>query len=139
MTVLNVLGDQKMIANDWEVIERPHTEPLTESRQTPLPIRTREVLSREIGFVTSQDFSANDFEPAQDSILAGIEKGLFPQEDSTHLRGAPASFRALCSTPILPPSDEVAAFQRMNFLKYRANTIRSSLNAERPSLAKLSC
>ena len=126
-----------MITRDLDVRERSFAEPLTKSSEKALRLRTREALGREIGFVGSQDFSSIIFASAEDSVLAEIEKGVLPRDDSRYLKGAPASFRALCSTPILPPCEEIAAFRRMNYLKYRANTIRSSLDADRPNRDKL--
>jgi RNA polymerase sigma factor (sigma-70 family) len=126
-----------MITRDLDVIERSFAEPLTKSNDKALQLRTREALGREIGFVGSQDFSSMNYASAEDSILAEVERGVLPRDDSRHLKGAPASFRALCSTPILPPAEEIAAFRRMNYLKYRANTIRSSLDADRPNRDKL--
>ena len=126
-----------MITRDLDVIERSFAEPLTKSNDKALQLRTSEALGREIGFVGSQDFSSMNYASAEDSILAEVERGVLPRDDSRHLKGAPASFRALCSTPILPPAEEIAAFRRMNYLKYRANTIRSSLDADRPNRDKL--
>ncbi len=126
-----------MIARDLDVMERSSVEPLTRSNNKVLRLRTQETLGREIGFVASQDFPSNNFEPVEGSLLYQVERGLLPRDDAKHLKGAPASFRALCSTPILPPDEEAAAFRRMNYLRYRANTIRSGLNVESPDPNKL--
>ncbi|NIP85734.1 MAG: RNA polymerase subunit sigma-70, partial [Planctomycetales bacterium] len=41
----------------------------------------------------------------------------------------PGHLQRLCSPPLLSPEQEVRLFRRMNYLKYRANVLRSQIRA----------
>ena len=98
--------------------------------------RTEAALEREIGFVSNQGFqTAETLE--EDSLVLAVEKGKTFREESSYLKKLPGNFLALCETPVLASKDEAGAFRRMNYLKYRANVIRSGLSLENTDLEKL--
>ena len=106
------------------------------NRCDELKARTREVLSREIGFVPNPGFRELDVDRAWQSELSAE---LPPAAPSTakDRHGMPAHLERICSTPLLTPAEERDLFCRMNYLKYRANATRSTLNANRPNAKKL--
>ena len=101
-----------------------------------LVARTEAALEREIGFVSSQGFQVTE-ELEEDSLVLSVERGKCFREESSYLKKLPGNFLALCETPVLGPKDEAGAFRRMNYLKYRANVIRSGLSLENADLEKL--
>jgi RNA polymerase primary sigma factor len=51
--------------------------------------------------------------------------------------GLPAHLARLCESDLLTADEERSLFRRMNYLKYRANAIRTSLDAEKPDVRLL--
>jgi RNA polymerase primary sigma factor len=49
----------------------------------------------------------------------------------------PVYLEQICSTPLLTADQERELFRQMNYLRYRANAIRSALSAIRPSTRKM--
>jgi RNA polymerase primary sigma factor len=49
----------------------------------------------------------------------------------------PAHLERLCAAPLLTPTQERDLFCRMNYLKYRANSLRVTLSVKRPNEKKL--
>ncbi|MEQ9411814.1 MAG: sigma-70 family RNA polymerase sigma factor [Fuerstiella sp.] len=48
--------------------------------------------------------------------------------------GVPVHLAHLWDTPLLRPEEETDLFRRMNFLKYRANSLRATLRPSRPNV-----
>ena len=99
--------------------------------------RTEAALECEIGFVGSQGFQLAQPAVVEESLVSSIEQGDCVREESDYLKTLPGHFLALCETPVLGPDDEAAAFRRMNYLKYRANVVRSGLNVEDADAEKM--
>ena len=93
--------------------------------------RAKAILGREISFISSDSFARRGSDGAE---TATADRGVnleIGQPQSRHASGQ--SFLAsLCRTPLLTPEQEREAFFRMNFLKYRANCLRSSLSDRVP-------
>ena len=100
-----------------------------------LKSRTRDVLSHEIGFIPSPCFREFDANKRWRRELATSD-----EVDTTAHSGRsnlPSHLEQMCSCPLLTHGEERDLFCRMNYLKYRANAIRSTLNENRPSIRKL--
>ena len=96
---------------------------------------TRDVLSHEIGFIPNPHFREFDAENRWRRELAMPENW-----DTRAQRGRstmPAHLERMCTCPLLTIEEERDLFCRMNYLKYRANAIRSTLNENRPNVRKL--
>lgn len=107
----------------------------SEKRQQP-KARTREVLSHEIGFIPNPCFREFDVDELWRKELAASESAVVVKAQSGRSL-LPAHLERMCSAPLLSPPEERDLFCRMNYLKYRANAIRSTLNDKRPSVRKL--
>ena len=100
-----------------------------------LKSRTRDVLSHEIGFIPNPCFREFDADKRWRRELAtSVEVDTQAQSGRSTL---PAHLERMCSCPLLTLKEERDLFCRMNYLKYRANAIRSTLNENRPSVRKL--
>ena len=102
--------------------------------------RTERLLSHEIPFIPNPVFRELDTDPAWLDEL--IRPANSPESDpldqpSRGRTRMPAHLERLCSAPLLSPEQERDLFCRMNYLKYRANLLRVTLNAQRPSERKL--
>lgn len=89
----------------------------------PLRDRIERLLAREITFVDHPSFReaqerASAFDPGPTRLESPPE-------------GAPAYFAQLYRTPLLSAEQEREHFRRMNYLKYRANMLRSRLDPAR--------
>ena len=100
--------------------------------------RTEKALRTEIPFIANPLFSKFDAESDTRRELTTIPSARPPADDSRSGRlRMPAHLEQLCSAPLLTPVEERDLFCRMNYLKYRANSVRSSLDPDSPSSKKL--
>jgi RNA polymerase primary sigma factor len=101
---------------------------------TDVEMRIRRLLEREIDFVPNRSFHDVKTERA----ILGTE---LPPERLTSAaklpRDLPAHLARLCEAELLSASAETELFRRMNYLKFRANALRSRLNPDRPNLRVL--
>jgi len=100
-----------------------------------LKARTREALSREIAFISNPDFFGMDADQMCETAWENAKAT--SASDRNRVDGMPAHLLRLCSTPLLQGDEESRLFQQMNFLKYRANVLRSTLDVDRPDERKL--
>lgn len=109
-----------------------------DSSDITLRERVLELLDAEIDFVANRSFNCPNFESEilQDrncpsfavSDISINEKQ--PQNLSPHLT-------RLCEAEILSVDEERALFRRMNFLKFKANSLRSQLDPDFPDVDKV--
>ena len=102
-------------------------------KETDLLRKADELLRNEIAFISNPSFrlaakqQVSTSERVRD-IEADSEK--LPVES---LPGLPAHLARLCDTSLLTPEEERECFRRMNYLKYRANALRSKLSLKKPN------
>lgn len=101
--------------------------------------RARNTLSRETGFIAN-----SSFDPSLDEDLGNeaqrvraVEQGVSISVVFDGIGVIPGNLAQLCDTPILTREEEIALFRRMNFLKFRANVLRTSLNIKTPDAKAL--
>ncbi len=102
--------------------------------------RTEQHLVHEISFIPNGSFRELDVDEAWQRQCSSEEPASAPDLFDVPIGGRtrmPAHLERLCAAPLLTPAQERTWFQRMNYLKYRANVVRSSLDARRPSARKL--
>jgi RNA polymerase primary sigma factor len=103
-----------------------------EQESTEALLRTAKILlTTEVEFIASPEFSA----PNAASLI--FEDGnLLPGErvaaDKGKLPDLPPHLARLCEAKLLTAGEERLVFQRMNFLRYRANQLRHQLALESP-------
>lgn len=97
--------------------------------------RARRLLEQEIGFIANSSFRDMDAANAQLDNTPPTKK----PAAATRRRNsdAPVYLEAMCSAALLTVEEERQLFCRMNYLKYRANSIRSTLSVTRPSVRKV--
>ena len=98
-----------------------------------LVARARQLLNTEIQFIPNPDFRRD---------LTGnpelVESVLQSLEGSAHApAGLPAHLRRMCESSLLAPEHESVLFREMNYLKYRANALRSRLVPEQADRASI--
>jgi RNA polymerase primary sigma factor len=99
--------------------------------------RTREVLSREVSFIPNSAFREMDDDDVWRKELATTEPRIAAPSPTQSGFKMPAHLERLCQTPLLTAEEERRLFRSMNYLKYRANALRSTLKENRPSVRKL--
>lgn len=97
--------------------------------------RAAQLLSREIGFIHNACFT----DPAEvRKILASPpDAGGRVSPGPPLAAGIPAYFASLYDTSLLTAVEEVHLFRLMNYLKFRANQLRTGLHATRPNAARV--
>jgi len=99
--------------------------------------RVETLLKSEIDFVADPLFYKAGVEG---EMLNPPELSGFDSKPSGSFAGAkdlPVHMIRLCETPLLSASEERALFRKFNYMKYRANVIRATLNPRRVDLKKL--
>lgn len=91
------------------------------------------LLRKEIKFVPNHSFFHVD-EDMEQQILLKVEAAQPEEGAFTPTRGLPAHLARLCETEPLSPHMERELFFRMNYLMFRANTLRSRLDPNRPDI-----
>jgi len=107
------------------------------SESADLRKRAERILSLEIEFIPSDEFEAmlaaktslSRFE----AVATRRSRAIRPIDDAEPL----AVLAPALNEPLLGFAEEQHEFRRMNYLKFVADRLRSSLNASRPSLKKL--
>ena len=102
--------------------------------------RTEQHLTREIAFIPNPAFRELDADDAWRRSSLEENEPRLPDLYDAPIGGRlrmPAHLERLCSAPLLTPQEERDLFCQMNYLKYRANVLRATLNAQRPSAKKL--
>ena len=91
-----------------------------------LRLRALELLRSEIDFVPSPEFQATDggIEPLVQKILLNGKASGKAQPD------LPSHLYHMCQTKLLTPQEESLLFREMNYLKWRANALRSRLDPD---------
>jgi RNA polymerase primary sigma factor len=104
---------------------------VTAARKSPEDIRTavKTVLSQEIDFMGHADFTA---ESASEVIFHDGQLIPGATEESLRVRtpDLPSHLARLCETKLLTPEEEYDVFRKMNFLRFRANQLRSELSLD---------
>lgn len=96
--------------------------------------RARSVLTQEFSFIYSQGFESLSTERVEAEV-ANAELFIPPTEEAPV--GTPPYLASLYATPLLTVKGERLLFRKMNFLRYRCNVLRSSVDVERPDEATL--
>lgn len=107
----------------------------TDRRSTVDATRVQRLLETEIDFIPNESFQSPGIEkeiPREDELLSDVISS-----NAKELRNLPGHLARLCEAPLLTADEEMRLFRRMNYLKYKATTIRSELNPRRPSKKKL--
>ncbi len=97
--------------------------------RSQLQLRIHDVLRREIAFIHSAEFNHRD---ARRRILeeVKVKTGQIAPKSVPQVAGPdglPAYFASLYEHELLTGGQQVALFRRMNYLKFRANALRSAL------------
>lgn len=96
--------------------------------------RAHEIIATEISYIDNPSFRSKG---ASKTILgASLNAGLKSVEPAMSKRGSnrglPAYFATLYDNPLLSFEEEQDLFRRMNYLRYRANLVRVSLDPDSP-------
>ena len=86
--------------------------------------RALQILRTEIDFIPNPAFRSEDFTDTEpvDAILAELRSSSDAPAD------LPAHLRRMCDSDLLTQDQETALFREMNYLKFRANSLRSRLD-----------
>jgi RNA polymerase primary sigma factor len=103
-------------------------------RSSAIQLRTRKLLECEIDFVSNPGFYDPD---AEATMLPRRDTGQPNLPGSPWLPALPPHLARLCEADLLSAEAEAELFRRMNYLKYRANMLRSQLNPAQPKLKTL--
>ena len=112
------------------------------SEQNPIPFESPELLEKaryfaqlELEFIPNPEFRE---EWAEEKILRSASRessDFVPTEGLDLPKDLPAHLARLCEAELLKASEERDLFRRMNYLKYRANALRVTIDPERPHAA----
>ncbi len=115
------------------------TATLRTTKRRPRPTETRllrerviRLLRTEIDFIDNPSFRVTD-RAFEQQVMAGRYR--VASCESSIPRALPAHLARLCETGMLTPEEEQDLFRRMNYLKYRANVLRSRLSPHAPDAA----
>jgi len=117
-------------------IRRKRFRPRAVRASGDLQQRAQRILTCEIGFIPNPCFRELYADQAWRRELERISLEVGPDLYDLPVTGRlrmPAHLERLCAAPLLSPERERDMFRRLNYLKYRANSLRVTVNAERPN------
>ncbi len=104
----------------------------SESSHVGLRSRAMRLLGHEIDFIANVEFRASE---AKRTILGAESAAEVPATAASASKlpkDLPAHLARLCESQLLTASEEQDLFRRMNYLKYRANSLRVRLDPDSP-------
>lgn len=140
MNVLNEfpVGAHDMIA-EAKRVNRPGRDTSLQRNLTPAAVaeKTEELLATEISFIPNEEFSRLNRNAAKQIRLAeeSLEASSSEYESSASRTRLPSHLERLCAAPLLSRDEEQTLFRRLNFLKFRANYLRSKLDPSKANAA----
>ena len=122
--------------------ENPAEQPEVRKRTGPqkqladsLRDRAEKLASTEISFISNDEFGTRT---ACRKILGKpIDLSFNPEISVKGGANLPSHLARLCDAPLLENDEEETLFRRMNYLLYRANSLRVKLSVRRPNEAKI--
>ncbi len=96
--------------------------------------RIAKLLRTEVEFIANQSFQRLDAELEREVLQGEVVEPSIPSAVPKNL---PAHLARMCETSILTREEERELFRRLNYLKYRANMLRSRLDPQHPDVAML--
>jgi len=96
-------------------------------------VNVKQLLAEKVEFIASERFS----EPSAEGEILG-DKFLGTEIEQTPSRASktaalPPHLARLCEAKLLTPDEERSLFHRMNYLRFRAEQLRLTLNIEKPN------
>lgn len=93
-----------------------------------LDVRAKRVANTEIEYIANENFRNDESEAAiLGTVLLGTGLTEEPKSKSVKLSDLPTHLVRLCETRLLTPEEEKILFQRMNYLRFRADSLRQSI------------
>ncbi|TWT45985.1 RNA polymerase principal sigma factor HrdA [Phycisphaerae bacterium RAS1] len=120
-----------------EALAERFSRPIAWIYQTITQMKARELKSRPIEFMPSDEFEDAFLE---DEILNGpaVRQPNAPLETNRRIpRDLPPYLQQLFRIPLLTPEGEAALFRKMNFLRFRAEKLREALDPDASTPADL--
>ncbi|MHB8862911.1 MAG: sigma-70 family RNA polymerase sigma factor [Pirellulaceae bacterium] len=99
------------------------------NKSSSLREQVTRLLRTEIEFISNKSFGAIDQVLEQEVLEQRFDLGL---TESRLPQNLPGHLARLCEASVLTPEQEQDLFRKMNYLKYRANMLRSRLNPDAP-------
>lgn len=97
-----------------------------------LTLEAKRLLAEKVEFIASERFSVPS---AEGEILGDIFLGSGIEQlpaKASKVAALPPHLARLCEAKLLSPDEERSLFHRMNYLRFRAEQLRSTLNIEKP-------
>ncbi len=114
------------------------TAPQKSASSRLVRIRTESLLATEIDFIPNSDFNSADTEL---EIMSESLPDDYAQTDDSlafnHNDNLPSNLSRYCESDVLTVEDERKLFRRMNYFKFKANSLRSQLDPASPDEDKL--
>ena len=99
--------------------------------------RSSDVLKQEIGFVSNSKFRDYDRTGTWRKTLRSLDASAIGTNSQPLKQKYSPHLASLCSDALLNIEEERDLFRLMNYLKYRANSIRATISERRPNERKL--
>lgn len=116
------------------VSDRISPREITADDRGHLVERARTIVTQENSFIYSQEFDSLSTERVEVDV-ASAELFIPPTEDAPV--GTPPYLAHLYTTPLLTATGERLLFRKMNFLRYRCNVLRSTVDIDCPDESSL--
>lgn len=97
--------------------------------------RAERLVEQEIGFIPHESFPLAATE--REVLQHPLDAQSVPKSATCALQDLPPHLARMCDEPLLSADQEQHLFRKMNYLKYRANALRATLDPKRPNLERM--
>jgi len=95
-------------------------------------MRARRIMELPLDYMPNEQFSRIRTEKQEKNILGPLPTGDLPAKKSRLPSGLPPYLASLYEVPLLTREQEMHLFRKINYLKYKASTLRGELDLDRP-------
>ncbi|MCE5268167.1 MAG: sigma-70 family RNA polymerase sigma factor [Planctomycetaceae bacterium] len=95
-------------------------------------MRAQRIMELPLDYIPNDSFARVRSHKREERVIGPLPDAEIPQKKSRLPSGLPPYLASLYEVPLLTRKQEAFLFRKMNYLKYKANRLRTKLDADRP-------
>jgi RNA polymerase primary sigma factor len=126
------IGRQHRCGESAQALAQRFHQPLTRISRIINAVRAAEIMELPLDHIDNEQFASLDSRKGKAEMCGPLPESDLPMRKPRVPRGIPSYLADLYEVPLLTREQEASLFRRMNYLKYKANTLRGELDPNHP-------